>query len=58
MGVHALVDSLSETKRWSDTQGSAIAAQIKVLYGVLADQNAYQPVQFSSEMQTLAAALK
>ena len=58
MGVHALVDSLRETKRWSDTQGGTIAAQIKVLYGVLADQNTYQPVKFSGEMQTLAAALK
>ena len=58
MGVHALVDSLTEAKRWNATQGSAIAAQIKVLYGVLTDQNTYQPAKFSGEMQTLAAALK
>ena len=58
MGVHALVDTLTEAKRWNVSQGSAIAAQIKVLYSVLADQNAYQPAHFSGEMQTLAAALK
>jgi hypothetical protein len=58
MGVHALVDSLTDAKRWSESQAGAIAAQIKVLYTVLADQNAYQPARFSGEMQTLAAALK
>ena len=35
-----------------------VAAQMKVLYTVLADQNAYQPARFSGEMQNLAAALK
>ncbi len=58
MGVHALVDSLGDAKRWNESQAGAIAAQIKVLYTVLADQNAYQPARFSGEMQTLAAALK
>ena len=58
MGVHALVDTLTDGKRWNTTQGSAIAAQIKVLYGVLAEQNTYQPAHFSREMQTLAAVLK
>ncbi len=58
MGVHALVDSLTDAKHWSESQAGAIAAQIKVLYTVLADQNAYQPARFSGEMQTLAAALK
>jgi hypothetical protein len=58
MGVHALADSLTDAKQWSESQAGAIAAQIKVLYTVLADQNAYQPARFSGEMQNLAAALK
>ena len=58
MGVHALADSLTDAKRWNESQAGAIAAQIKVLYTVLADQNAYQPARFSGEMQNLAAALK
>ena len=57
MAVHALVDTLTDAKRWDASQASAIAAQIKVLYNVLADQNRYQPAHFSAEMQTLAAAL-
>ena len=58
MGVHALVDSLSDAKRWNESQAGTIAAQIKVLYTVLSDQNTYQPARFSGEMHTLAAALK
>ena len=58
MGVHALIDSLTDAKRWNESQAGTIAAQIKVLYTVLSDQNAYQPARFSGEMQTLAAALK
>ena len=58
MGVHALIDSLTDAKRWNDNQSAALAAQIKVLYSVLADQNAYQPTRFSGEMQTLASALR
>ena len=58
MGVHALTDSLTDAKHWSESQAGAIAAQIKVLYTVLSDQNAYQPARFSGEMQNLAAALK
>jgi hypothetical protein len=53
-----LADSLTDAKRWNESQAGAIAAQIKVLYTVLADQNAYQPARFSGEMQNLAAALK
>ena len=58
MAVHALTDSLAEAKALDDARSKTLAQQIKVLYEVLQDQNAYQPARFSGEMQNLASALK
>lgn len=57
MGAHALVDSLPASG--GDAAKTAqLNAQIKTLYAVLKDENAYQPARFSAEMKTFEAALQ
>ena len=58
MGIHALTDTLRDTGAFNSTKTSVLEAQIKTLYTVLEDQNAYLPAKFSTELKTLQAALQ
>jgi len=57
MGIHALTDSLRDSGASDAAKASGLDAQIKVLYTVLEDQNAYDPTRFKSELETLKASL-
>jgi len=58
MAIHALSDSLRDSGVFDSAKASQLEAQIKVLYTVLEDQNAYQPAKFSTELKTLQTALQ
>ena len=57
MGIHALTDSLRDSGATDATQISALQAQIKVLYTLLEDQNAYDSARFRAELTALETTL-
>jgi hypothetical protein len=57
MGIHALTDSLRDSGAADAAKSQALEGQIKVLYTVLENQNAYDPARFKTELETLETTL-
>jgi Cytochrome c554 and c-prime len=57
MAIHALTDSLRDSGATDAAKAGTLEAQIRVLYTVLENQNAYDPARLQTELATLDTAL-
>ncbi|HMM76107.1 MAG TPA: multiheme c-type cytochrome [Gammaproteobacteria bacterium] len=57
MAMAALVDALRASGDLEAARGERLAAGVKALYGVLENENAWQPARFVAELQHLETAL-
>ncbi|MGE3774556.1 MAG: multiheme c-type cytochrome [Gammaproteobacteria bacterium] len=57
MAMAALVDALRASGELEAARGERLEAGVKALYGVLENENAWQPARFVAELQNLETAL-